>query len=246
MLGRKSCGSSKEGQKNGGIKRKEILPWEQKQCKQWVREGFQGWQTWKDVKSVPPRLGYALVIARKVSKRSDKTQQQKQLHCRLWHGAWPWGSEHRIERCLGKTVPPYASTTPAVAVMLLKQLLPAWQRFRLRSTSLFLAAYPAELRLKSSRKLHSRLNSLLMVPASFKAPHLFQAASASGQGRFLQEPRVQTILEYPVFQLNWLLGCWEWAKLCSKTHGNAWPEAPVSNSFKTNRMQKWAGFNQPW
>lgn len=106
-----------------------------------------------------------------------------------------------------KPVQPYAGTMPAVAVMPLIQLLPVKQRFNLRNTVWFFAVCPAKQGTKSSQKLCSRLNSLPIAPERFKALLLSQTAPAPGQGRFPQEPQVQTIPGPLIFQLNWPLGC---------------------------------------
>lgn len=109
--------------------------------------------------------------------------------------------------CPRKSVQPHAGTTPAVAAMPLKQLLPVKQRFRFRNIALFLAVCPAKQYMKSSQKLYSRLNSLPVAPERFKSLLLSRTASAPGQGRFLEEPQVQTTPGPLIFQLNWLLGC---------------------------------------
>jgi len=109
--------------------------------------------------------------------------------------------------CPRKSVRPRAGTMPAVAAVPLKQLWPVKQRFSLRNTALFLAVCPTKPCMKSSPNLYSRLNSLPVAPERFKALLLPRTASAPGQGRFLEEPQVQTIPEPLLSQLNLLLGC---------------------------------------
>lgn len=95
---------------------------------------------------------------------------------------------------------PCAGTTLAVAAMPPKQLLPVKQRFSIRNIAPFLAVCPTKQCMKSSQKLYPWLNSLPVAPERFKALLLPETASASGQGRFLEEPLVQTIPGPLIFQ----------------------------------------------
>lgn len=79
--------------------------------------------------------------------------------------------------CTRKSVQPHADTITTIAAMPLKQLL-VKHRFNLRNIALFFAVGSTKQCMKPYLKLHSKLNTLPVVPETFKARLLPYTPSA--------------------------------------------------------------------
>lgn len=157
----------------------------------------------------------------------------------------PWSCECRrgaawaLENALGSLSS--HMQTQWLLLLPLKQLVLVKHRFTLRNIALFFAVGPTKQCMKPYLKLEFKLNTLAVPPETFKAHFLPYTPSAPEQRMCLEEPQVQTIPGSLIFQLFWCLGCWEWAK-CVIRHTGTSDMKPVSNSFKTNSMQKRSRF----